>query len=290
MYRALVAPALLVPVLALAGCSLEDAPLVGKPAASMDGHSISMSDYRVRLKVEQDLYKKTRTDQQEQDIAIRSLVDEVLLDDEASHKGLPVTDDEVNKAIDFQRNSYNQAATAQKIQHPTAAAPPDFNTFLRNEGYDIDRLRESVRHILLEQKVERKMAQNRADAAFRALQTGTSIADVAKQYSDLASGSSGGHESIDSAHLASGDPKLQPVLNILQPGDTSKSVAQGVNGFYLFKMVSRDENGITVDIVFISAPDPNLYTPKFRPQWFSDFVKGLEDNAHVKYNVGSKAT
>ena len=290
MHRAVLASTLVVAVLALAGCSLEDAPLVGKPAASMDGHTISMSDYKLRLKVERDLYRKTRTDLQEQDIAIRSLVDEVLLADEASKKGLAVSDDEVNKAIDFQRNSYNQAATAQKIQHPTGVAPPDFNTFLRNEGYDIDKLRESVKHILLEQKVERKMAKNRADAALRALQSGTAIADVAKLYSDLGSATSGGQETIDSSHLASGDPKLQPALNILQPGDTSKSVAQGVNGFYLFKLLTRDENGITTVIVFISAPDANLYTPKFRPQWFTDFVKGLEDNAHVKYNVGSKAT
>ncbi|MGI8610622.1 MAG: peptidylprolyl isomerase [Candidatus Dormibacteria bacterium] len=290
MKRPVLFSVLLATLLGLAGCSLEDAPLVGKPAASMDGHTISSSDYKVRLKVEQDLYKKTRTDQQEQDIAIRSLVDEVLLDDEASKKGLSVSDDEVNKAIDFQRNAYNQAATSQRIQNPTGAAPPDFNTFLRNEGYDIDRLRESVKHILLEQKVEHRMAQNRADTAFRALQGGTPIADVARQYSDLASATTAGQESIDSAHLAAGDPLLQPALNVLQPGDISKSVVQGANGFYLFKLLTRDENGITAVIVFISAPQPNLYTPKFRPQWFSDFVKGLEDNAHVKYAVGSKAT
>ena len=288
--RPLTASLVMAAVVLLAGCSLEDAPLVGKPAASMDGHTISMSDYKARLRVEQDLYKKTKTDQQEQDIAIRSLVDEVLIDDEAGRKGLSVTDDEVNKAIDFQRNAYNQAATVQKLQNPTGAAPPDFNTFLRNEGYDIDKLRESVKHILLEQKVEHKMAQNRADQAFRALQSGTAITDVAKQYSDLASASAGGQESIDSSHLASGDPRLQPALNILQPGDTSKSVVQGANGFYIFKLLTRDENGITADIVYISAPDATLYTPKFRPQWFADFVKGLEDNAHVKYAVGSKAT
>ena len=276
-------------LLAVAGCSLQDAPLVGKPAATMDGHTISMSDYQARLKVEQDLYKTSKTASQEQDIAIRSLVDEVLIDDEAARKNLSVSDDDVNKAIDFQRNSYNQAATLQKIQNPTQPAPPDFNTFLRNEGYDIDKLRESVKHILLEQKVEHRMAQNRADSALRALQSGTAITDVAKQYSDLASASSGGVESIDSSHLASGDPRLQPALNTLQPGDTSKSVVAGVNGFYLFKLLTRDEAGITANIVFISAPDPNLYTPKFRPQWFADFVKGLEDNAHVKYNVGSKA-
>ena len=87
MHRPLTASFLLVAVGLLSGCSLEDAPLLGKPAASMDGHTVSMSEYRLRLKVEQDLYKTTRTDQQEQDIAIRSLVDPVLVDDEASRKG-----------------------------------------------------------------------------------------------------------------------------------------------------------------------------------------------------------
>jgi parvulin-like peptidyl-prolyl isomerase len=295
MSRSLTAFCLLAVVVTMAGCSLEDAPLIGKPAASMDGHTISMSDYRQRLKVEQDLYKatatapRTKSDSEEQDIAIRSLVDEVLIADEAARKGLSVSDDEVNKEVDFQRTTYGQLVALERVQHPERPAPPDFNQFLRNEGYDIDHLRESVRHILLEQKVEHKQAQNRADSANRAVQSGIAIVDVAKQYSDLASGKTGGEEKIDSSHLASGDAKLQPALNTLQPGDTSK-IVEGVNGFYIFKLLTRDEGGITADIVFISAPQANFYTPKFRPQWFADFVKGLEDNAHVKYSVGPKAT
>jgi len=289
MRRSLRALGLFAALTVFSGCSLEDAPLIGKPAASMDGHTISMSDYRVRLKVEEDLYQNTRTESQKQDLAIRSMVDEQLVAAEAAGKGLSVSDDEINKEIEFQRTNYARNSALYRWQYPTRPAPPDFNTFLRAEGYDVDRLRESVKHILLEQKVEHKQAQNRADTAYRALRSGMTITDVAKKYSDLASGASGGLETVDSTHLATTDARLQPALNTLQPGETSK-VVQGANGFYIVKLLTRDESGITADFVFVSAPQPQLYTPKFRPQWFQDFVKGLEDNAHVQYRVGPKAT
>ena len=91
MGRFLLAVGSLVALAALSGCSLEDAPLVGKPAASMDGHTISMSDYRLRLKVEQDLYTNTRTESQKEDLAIRSLVDEQLLASEAASNAMTET-------------------------------------------------------------------------------------------------------------------------------------------------------------------------------------------------------
>ncbi|MFN2464561.1 MAG: peptidylprolyl isomerase [Candidatus Dormibacteria bacterium] len=274
---------------AISGCSLEDAPLVGKPAATFDGHSISMSDYRVRLKVEEDLYKGTRTEAQKQAAAIQSLVDEQLIADEAARKGISVTDDEVNREIDFQRTTYNKNVALYRAQYPTRQAPPDFNQFLRSEGYDVGRLRDSVKHILLEQKLEHRQAQNRADAAYRSIQSGTPIADAARKYSDLPSASAGGQESVDSSHLSTTDARVQPAMNTLQPGDTSK-VVEGSNGFYIIKLLTRDENGITAVFVFVSAPAPQLYTPKFRPQWFRDFIRGMEDSSHVQYHVGPKAS
>ncbi|MEA2682452.1 MAG: SurA N-terminal domain [Chloroflexota bacterium] len=267
----------------VAGCSLEDAPVIGKPAATMDGHTISMSDYRQRLKVEQDLYKKTKTAAEEEDVAIRSLVDEVLIDDEAGRKGFAVSDDEVNKEIDVQRATYQRLSTLQRAQHPELPAPPDFNTFLRKEGYDVDRLRESVRHILLEQKVEHKQAQNRADTAYREIQGGATILDTAKKYGDGPA-----EQTVLNSDLASGDAKLRPTLNTLQPGDTSK-VVEGLNGFYIIKLLTRDDKGITAQVVFVNAPAPEVYSPKLRPTWFQDFVKGLENGAHVSYKVGTKA-
>ncbi|MDQ6748722.1 MAG: SurA N-terminal domain-containing protein [Candidatus Dormibacteraeota bacterium] len=273
----------------LAGCSLEDAPLIGKPAASVDGHTISMSDYRQRLKVEQDFYKQTRTEAQKEDIAVRSLVDEQLIADEAQKKGFTVTDDEINKEIAHQRSTYERFSALERAQNPTQPAPPDFNTFLRREGYDVDRLRESVRLILLEQKVEHKQAQNRADTAYREIQGGLDLMEAAKKYSDGPRASTGGETTASSLDLASGDPRLMPALNTLQAGDTSK-VLEGVNGFYIFKLLTRTDTGITADVVFIQAPAQSQYSPKLRPAWFTAFVKGLENNAHVKYNVGPRAT
>jgi len=289
MSRPLTAFSLLAVAFAIAGCSLEDAPLIGHPAATTDGHSISMTDYRQRLKVEDDFYKKTRTDAQKQDIAIRSLVDEVLIADAAKNKGLTVSDDEVNKEIAFQRTIYERFSALQRAQHPELPAPPAFNTFLRDEGYDVDKLRESVRLILLEQKVQHKQAQNRADAAYREIQAGLPITDAAKKDSDANSGPSGGEETLSSIDQASGDTRLTPTLNTLQPGDTSK-VVEGVNGFYIIKLLTRTDTAVTADVVYVRAPAPTQYAPKLRPQWFVDFVKGLENNAHVKYNVGPKAT
>jgi parvulin-like peptidyl-prolyl isomerase len=288
MSRPLTAFSTLVLAAVLAGCSLEDAPLIGKPAASMDGHTISMTDYRQRLKVEQDLYQSTKTESQKEDIAIRSLIDEQLIADEAKNKGFDVTDDEVNKEIAYQRATYDRLSALQRAQNPTKPAPPDFNTFLRKEGYDVDRLRESVRLILLEQKVQHKQAQNRADTAYREIQGGLAIADAVKKYSDGVNASTAVESTVSSTDLSSTDPKLTPTLNTLQPGDTSK-VVEGLNGFYIFKLLTRTDAAITANIVFVQAPAANLYSPKLRPQWFTDFVRGLENNAHVKYNVGPRA-
>jgi len=280
---------LLATLVTFSGCSLEDAPLIGKPAASLDGHTISMTDFRQRVKVEKDLYGSSRTQSQTEDLAIRSLVDENLIAAAAASKGLSVSDEEVNNEITFQRNNYNNNSVLYRQQYPTRPPLPDFNTFLRTEGYDVGRLRDSVKHILLEQRVEHQQARNRADAAARALQSGSPITEVARKYSDLPSAAAGGEEKADSTQLSTTDKKLQPALNTLQPGETSK-VVEGANGFYIVKLLTRDENGITANFVFIAAPQPELYTPKYRPQWFQDFVRGLEDNAHVQYHVGPKAS
>ena len=289
MRRPVAAASVLVALAALSACSLDDAPLIGKPAANLDGHTISMTDYKLRLKVEDDLYHGDRTQSQKEEQAIRSLVDEQLISDEAAKKGLSVSDDEINTEIAFQRSTYAHNSQLYRQQHPTSPAPPDFNTFLRGEGYDVDKLRESVRHILLEQKVQHVQARNRADTAYRLFKAGTDIGEVARKYSDLPSGATGGQEKATSTQVATADARLQPVLNTLQPGDTSR-VTEASNGFYIVKLLTRDENGITMVFVFVAAPQPQLYTPKYRPQWFQDFVKGLEDNAHVVYHVGPKAT
>ncbi|MFN2465620.1 MAG: peptidylprolyl isomerase [Candidatus Dormibacteria bacterium] len=288
MSRSLTAFSLLALASVLAGCSLEDAPVIGKPAASTDTHSISMTDYRQRLRVEQDLYKDTRTESQKEDIAIRSLVDEQLIADEAKSRGLTVSDDDVNKQISYMTSVFDRLRALQRAKTPSASLP-DFNGTLRKEGYDVDHLRESVRLILLEQKVEHKQAQNRADSAYREIEGGLPITDAAKKYSDGPSASTGGAIEVKSIDLASGDARLMPALNALQPGETSK-VLEGVNGFYIIKLDTRTDAAITGNAVFVLAPQPSQYAPKLRPAWFVDFVKGLENNAHVKYNVGPKAT
>src|SRR5258708_27688938 len=51
---------------ALAGCSAEDLPIVGRPAASFDGGNVKMADYQLRLKILQENYRKQTQSQGEQ--------------------------------------------------------------------------------------------------------------------------------------------------------------------------------------------------------------------------------
>jgi hypothetical protein len=56
---------LLAAVLGLAACSTENLPIVGRPAASYDNGSVKMADYKLRLKVLQENYRKQKQAQGE---------------------------------------------------------------------------------------------------------------------------------------------------------------------------------------------------------------------------------
>jgi parvulin-like peptidyl-prolyl isomerase len=296
---------LLAAVFGLVACSTEDMPVIGKPAASFDGGSIKMADYRLRLKVLQENYRKSTLSQGEQKFpsldspagrdnaaaleteAVKDLVDSVLIQREAEKSGISVTEDDINKVVDPFRANYDAQAAQQRQQGITA---PSFNAYLTNLGYSLDRLREEVRSRLFEQRLEARIALQRKAAALVALKRGTDIATVAKKYSDdTTSASTGGALSVKTKDVAN-VPQLKPAIETLQPGQASPDFAQADDGFYFFRMTSRDADTTRMQYVYIYDPKPELYSTTRRPKWLIDMIAQMEKQAHVKYNVGSKAT
>ena len=140
-----------------------------------------------------------------------------------------------------------------------------------------------------EQRLEDKMARQRETDALAMLKQGNEIGAVAKKYSDdTASSGSGGGLTLKTTDIAN-VPQLKPAIDALQPGQSSPDFVRVDDGYYFFKMTSRDATTTKMQYVIIYDPKPELYTAAKRAKWFVDAITGWEQQAHVKYNVGSRA-
>jgi parvulin-like peptidyl-prolyl isomerase len=288
-------------VLTLAGCSTDDLPLIGKPAAKMDGHTISMSDYQTRLKLLRDDYNVSRQnnpsqypaldstdgkkiDQQFQNQAIKELVDQQLVLDDAKSHGITVSDDDVNRDVDNARRDYEFRASQSNQQGNQN--PPTFNDYLKKEGVTIDQVREQARARLAEQRLEDKQAKKRAEDALSQIKSGKDLGEVAKTYSDEKEDNRGTEIQVKIADLNTGAlGALKSALDKLQAGQTTQDLVRVHDGYYIIKMDTRDDTNYKIRYVTVGAPDPYLYSQ--RPGWFADYLTGLEKAAHVQYQVGS---
>jgi hypothetical protein len=298
---------LLAAVLGLGGCSTDDWPVIGKTAASFDGGNVKMADYKLRLKVLQENYKKQTASQGEAKFpaldsppgranettleteAAQDLVDAALVQREAQKRGINITEDDVNAQVDPFRKNYDTQAATERAQGKSTKS---FNDYLNSLGYSLDRLREEVKTRLYEQRLEDRLAQARRTAALSAIKANRDISAVAKQYSDdVASAANGGVIPLHGKDLVN-VPALKPAIDSLQqPGATSSDFIHVDDGFYYFKLTSRDAAAdvINLQYVYVYDPKPELYSTARRPKWLIDLIGQMEKQAHVKYNVGSKA-
>jgi peptidyl-prolyl cis-trans isomerase C/foldase protein PrsA len=290
-------------VVFLAGCSTDDLPLIGKPAARMDGHTISMADYQTRLRLLRDDYNVTRQanpsqypsldstdgkkiDEKFQNQAIQDLVDQQLLLDDAKNHGITVSDDDVNKDVDNARKDYEFRASQANQQGNQN--PPTFNDYLKKEGVTIDQVREQARARLAEQRLESEQAKRRAQEALDMIKGGKDIADVAKSYSDEKDADRGTELTLKITDLDTGSlAALKTSVNNLQVGQTTPELTKASDGYYIIKLDARDATNLKIRYILVRAPEPDFYHINQRPQWFADYVTGLEKGAHVKYQVSS---
>jgi hypothetical protein len=284
--------ALLALSLLTTACAGPTLPFGEKPAATFDGGQVSMAAYQVRLKLYQHLYDRNRTttpgtpapaldstaghaqEVRIEDRAAADLVDEALLSQDASRNHLSITEKDID----------GEMSAAKTLAGGDAA----FQKFLNDYGYDVNTMRQQLRARLTEVRLENKLAADRIDAAVAMLKTGAAFTDVAKKYSDdPQSAATGGELSLTTDQLKNLDPEVLPALSGLKPGDQTTAPVHATNGWYLFKLLTRDTGGIKVDVVYVFAPDAAHYRVQQRPQWFSTHLSDLEKNAHIKYNVGS---
>ena len=292
-----------VAVLTLAGCSTDDLPLIGKPAARIDGSTVSQADYQTRLRLLRDDYNVTRQsnpsqypaldstdgkkiDQDFQNQAIKDLADQPLILDDAKNHGITVSDDDVNKDVDNARKDYEFRATQANQQGNQN--PATFNDYLKKEGVTIDQVREQARARLAEQRLENQLAKKRGTEALDMIKGGKNIADVAKTYSDEKDADRGTELTLKISDLDTGSlASLKSVLTSLQPGQISQDLTKASDGYYILSMGAKDATTMKIRYVLVSAPDPDFYHINQRPTWFSDYVTGLERAAHLKYLVGA---
>ncbi|MFY9613803.1 MAG: SurA N-terminal domain-containing protein [Candidatus Dormiibacterota bacterium] len=292
-----------VAVLSLAGCSADDLPFIGKPAARMDGHTVSMAEYQTRLRLLRDDYNITRQanpsqypsldstdgkkiDQNFQNQAIQDLVDQQLVLDDAKNHGITVSDDDVNKDVDNARRDYEFRANQANQQG--SQNPGTFNDYLKKEGVTIDQVREQARARLAEQRLENQQAKRRAQDALDMIKGGKDLVEVAKQYSDEKDADRGTELTVKISDLDTGSlAALKGALTALQVGQTTQELTKASDGFYILKLDAKDATTMKIRYVLVRAPDADFYHINQRPQWFADYVTGLEKNAHVQYQVGS---
>jgi parvulin-like peptidyl-prolyl isomerase len=206
---------------------------------------------------------------------------------QAQQRGISVSEDDINKSVDpFRTNHSTLAAQQTQAGKPTLT----FNDSLNSLGFSLDQLRQQVRSRIFEQRLEDKMALQREAAALAALQKGTDISEVAKKYSDdTTSASSGGVLALKTTDIVN-VPSLKPALDALQPGQSTADFVRVDDGHCYFKLTSRDATTTKMQYVYIYDPKPELYTAAKREKWFIDSITSWEQQAHVKYNVGSRAT
>jgi len=216
------------------------------------------------------------------------MVDEVLIRDEADKLHITVSEDELNQAIDSARSGYEKESEQAKARGQQVQS---YQAFIASFGYTQESLREALRRRSYEQKLENKLAKGRAVAALAALRAGMDITAVARKWSDdPASAPNGGEATYLQDQLKQLDASVRPALDALQPGQVSHDLTRGVKGWFLFKVLARDDDkSLRFDAVQITAPDLKYYDITNRPQWFKDHLAELEKNAHVHYNVGSRA-
>lgn len=270
----------------LAGCG----PFGEKPAATLDGHTISMADFNARVRLYEYLNQKQQAGaavpadlqvpaakalQQVADVAIGELVDEQLIQDDLARRHLSVTEDEVSADLAAARSLFQRQS--------------DFDKALADYGYTQDLLRRHLRARLTEVKLENAMAAERAAAALTLVKAGKDFAQVVAALSDYAAGGPSGEVNLTAQQIGELDAQVKPSLDALAPGQTSTAVARGSNGFYLFKLVARDADSVKFDMVYVYGPGAARYRRTQRPGWFSKHLSSLEAGAHVHYNVGSHA-
>jgi len=268
-------------------------PFTSSSAVTWNGGSISMQAYQDRLKLQEFLDRKTATttpppatspqgkaeELQRQDRVAEDMADELLMEAEDQRRHIMPSDSDVAKLFDVTKSSYQ----------PTSGAAT-FDNYLELYGYTEDTFRTELKHRLAEQKLENALAAQRVASALADLKAGKDFGAVAKTWSDdEGTAVNGGQAHFSPQALQVMDPNVRPGLDGLQPGQQSTQAARGTNGYYLFKVISRDANGVTFLVVQVTAPVIEAYRKSGRPQWFRDYISKLEKDAGVKYHVGSHA-
>lgn len=186
---------------------------------------------------------------------LRSLIIDTVIAQEATATGVAATDAEIQAQVDADTSAAGGSAQLQ--------------TQLAALGGSMAQLRDEVRSSLNEQKLEDAFAHQRAVEIEQKLNTGSTFASLASQYSDDTDTSAKGGEvgGVARTTIQNGDPPYATAVLALTPGQLTNPPIRDAQGYDVVQLEASTATTLTLRHIIVNAPQP--YTVKERPSWFS---------------------
>ena len=224
------------------------------PVASVDGKQVRFSDYLLELRsalhylstkenVNFNSEDGKRQLEYQKRLALNKAIENAYVEKVASVQKITVTDKEVDNFVQQEINS-NQLGVSEQV----------FRQVIRDYyDWSFDEYKSSVKSQLLRKKVVARLdvdGRNRAQSALRDVLGGKDFAEEVKAVSDDPLKANGGD--VGTISKNTDDPNgLIAAAKALQPGQVSQ-VIEGVDGFYIVKLIESKDNTIHFMKLFIA--------------------------------------
>jgi parvulin-like peptidyl-prolyl isomerase len=254
---------------AMSACDAPAVALSEPAAAVVDGHEISMKTYQARLEVSRhrdpfagipEAIPSPAPAQRLEDFTIAQLVREEIVRQEATKRGLSVSDHAVQSRIDALR------------AHAGAAA---FSAALSRNGFTDASFRAYERALLTEVALIQAMAKDRAGTAAQELKSGHAFAAVAARWSDDTGTFSRGGDTGWLRPAEIPEPALAAAVQSLQTGSVT-GVVQTNRGDVIATVLERRADQVHLAVILVLAPAVDVFGPLGTPTWFTKSIDDRE--------------
>jgi foldase protein PrsA len=292
-------------VVGLAGCSNKDV------AARVNGQVIKTSDLTVQLDQLKKQYPQMFTGNDAEgrlldykQRLLENLINQTLIEQAASKKGVNVTDADIQKQIDQLRSGFKDQAA--------------FNQALKSAGMTLDQLKTQIKNQLITQKLVETLAANQkvtdaeiqayydknksqfyqksakrashilfkssdkatAEKVLKQLQSDSiKFAAAAKKYSiDTATASKGGDLGWPTQAYV---PEFQAALDKLKKGEMS-GLVQSPYGWHII-LVTDERNGYQQSLSQVKSQIQQIIIQQRRSDAYQQFLNKLRKDAKIEY-------
>ena len=225
------------------------------PVASVDGQQVRYSNYLLELRSALH-YLSTKENisfssddgkrqlEYQKRLALNKAIENAYISKLAKEKNISVSSDEVNTFVQ-QEIDNNQLGVSEQV----------FKQVIRDYyDWSFDEYKASIKQQLLRKKVVVALdsaGHERAESALQDVLNGKDFAEEAKAISDDPTAQSSGGD-VGAISTSASDPNgLIATAEAMTPGQVSK-VIEGVDGFYIVKLISKNANTIHFAKIYIA--------------------------------------